>query len=153
VATPQQPILELASRVRDHPMILPITEAEPACADAGNDPAWWDTDTHTHSHNWQCDECTQAVAICRTCPLARRCLELGNQARQPSLIYAGTVFTPAGRVPNCRTCDNPLPVRSGRMPVVHTCSNPCSRRLHRRTAAALRDRSATRAVPVPTTGA
>jgi hypothetical protein len=117
--------------------MLPKTEALPACANAEADPSWWDTDLHEHSPYWQCQSCTQAVQICAACPLQERCRKLGRQVSQPSLIYGGQVFTPAGQIPNCLTCDNPLPMRSGRIPVIPTCSNPCSRRLSRRKAAGL----------------
>jgi hypothetical protein len=128
----QQPVLELAPGVSHNPVILPKTDAFPACAEPGNEPGWWDTDTHEHDNNWRCQDCAIAVAICADCPLRLRCLRVGMQVRQPSLIYGGATFTPAGRVPNCLTCDNPVPVRSGKISTIPTCSNPCSRGLRRK---------------------
>lgn len=132
MAQAQQQVLELAPGIRHDPMILPKTEMFPACAEPGNEPGWWDTDTHDHDNNWRCMNCAMAVSICNACPLRTRCLRVGMQVRQPSLIYGGAVFAPSGRVPNCLTCDNPVPVRSGKIPMIPTCCNPCSRGLRRK---------------------
>jgi hypothetical protein len=131
MAAPQQQVLELAPGIRHDTVILPKTDAAPMCAEPGNDPGWWDTDTHEHDNNWRCMHCAVAVQICNECPLQARCLRVGDQVRQPALIYGGAVFTPSGRVPNCLTCGNPVPVRSGKIPMIPTCCNPCSRGLRR----------------------
>lgn len=132
MATAQQPVLELAPGVPHDPMILPQTDDYPMCAVTGTDPGWWDIDTHEHDNNWRCMTCAIAVEICTECPLRMRCLKVGMKVRQPSLIYGGATFTASGRVPNCLTCDNPVPVRSGKIPMIPTCSNPCSRGLRRK---------------------
>ena len=132
MAAAQQPVLELAPGVPHNPVILPKTDAYPMCADTDNEPGWWDIDTHQHDNNWRCQDCAIAVAICNECPLRLKCLKVGMRVRQPSLIYGGATFSASGRVPNCLTCDNPVPIRSGKIPVIPTCSNPCSRGLRRK---------------------
>lgn len=132
MAASQQPVLELAPGLPHNSVILPKTDAYPKCAELGNDPGWWDTDTHAHDNNWRCDTCAIAVQICRECPLRLKCLRLGMKVQQPALIYGGATFTTSGRIPNCLTCDNPIPVRSGKIPAIPTCCNPCSRGLRRK---------------------
>lgn len=120
-------------KFHNHGLMLPLTDRYPDCAQPENDPAWWDTDTHDHTSTREpCIACTAAAGICGMCPLKSKCQQIGAMVRQPSLIYGGVIFHPAGRVPNCDICGNPLPVKSGRVPEALVCSNQCGRRLRRR---------------------
>jgi hypothetical protein len=124
VATQQQAVGSV--RFHDSDVILPVSDTRPACADPMYDPAWWDTDTHTHHVRYRCEFCTQARAICGDCPIQQRCAALGERTKTPVLIYAGAVYSHMGRVPGCRNCGNPLPAKSGRIAVIPTCCSDCN---------------------------